>query len=136
MIRRPPRSTLSSSSAASDVYKRQVVAVATLVIAEDIARRQRRESRQRTVLLEHARNVLAEEEVVIEVAVQRTKVILPAHVGVVTRANVEVGLRSVVEEQPVGVRGAVVRVGVHLQQEGHRAVQGLARVQGPLTVVR
>src|SRR5674536_16172 len=26
MIRRPPRSTLSSSSAASDVYKRQVVA--------------------------------------------------------------------------------------------------------------
>src|SRR5674536_143199 len=28
MIRRPPRSTLSSSSAASDVYKRQVVGVA------------------------------------------------------------------------------------------------------------
>ena len=27
MIRRPPRSTLSSSSAASDVYKRQIVAV-------------------------------------------------------------------------------------------------------------
>ena len=27
MIRRPPRSTLSSSSAASDVYKRQVSAV-------------------------------------------------------------------------------------------------------------
>src|SRR5665648_829950 len=28
MIRRPPRSTLSSSSAASDVYKRQVVSMA------------------------------------------------------------------------------------------------------------
>src|SRR5664279_6544400 len=28
MIRRPPRSTLSSSSAASDVYKRQVIALA------------------------------------------------------------------------------------------------------------
>ena len=27
MIRRPPRSTLSSSSAASDVYKRQMIAV-------------------------------------------------------------------------------------------------------------
>ena len=27
MIRRPPRSTLSSSSAASDVYKRQVAAL-------------------------------------------------------------------------------------------------------------
>eukprot|EP00656_Telonema_subtile_P020723 TRINITY_DN2179_c0_g1_i2.p1 TRINITY_DN2179_c0_g1~~TRINITY_DN2179_c0_g1_i2.p1 ORF type:complete len:103 (-),score=22.36 TRINITY_DN2179_c0_g1_i2:267-575(-) len=27
MIRRPPRSTLSSSSAASDVYKRQVTAI-------------------------------------------------------------------------------------------------------------
>eukprot|EP00658_Telonema_sp_P-2_P029656 TRINITY_DN22520_c0_g1_i1.p1 TRINITY_DN22520_c0_g1~~TRINITY_DN22520_c0_g1_i1.p1 ORF type:complete len:156 (-),score=49.06 TRINITY_DN22520_c0_g1_i1:190-657(-) len=31
MIRRPPRSTLSSSSAASDVYKRQVVSHLTLV---------------------------------------------------------------------------------------------------------
>eukprot|EP00656_Telonema_subtile_P036756 TRINITY_DN4081_c0_g1_i1.p1 TRINITY_DN4081_c0_g1~~TRINITY_DN4081_c0_g1_i1.p1 ORF type:complete len:437 (+),score=119.53 TRINITY_DN4081_c0_g1_i1:80-1390(+) len=30
MIRRPPRSTLSSSSAASDVYKRQVLALATV----------------------------------------------------------------------------------------------------------
>src|SRR5665648_1288308 len=30
MIRRPPRSTLSSSSAASDVYKRQAVAVKPL----------------------------------------------------------------------------------------------------------
>eukprot|EP00658_Telonema_sp_P-2_P058663 TRINITY_DN47180_c0_g1_i1.p2 TRINITY_DN47180_c0_g1~~TRINITY_DN47180_c0_g1_i1.p2 ORF type:complete len:114 (-),score=29.58 TRINITY_DN47180_c0_g1_i1:110-451(-) len=30
MIRRPPRSTLSSSSAASDVYKRQSVGTATL----------------------------------------------------------------------------------------------------------
>src|SRR5665648_955666 len=30
MIRRPPRSTLSSSSAASDVYKRQVLVVAVL----------------------------------------------------------------------------------------------------------
>src|SRR5664280_3716488 len=29
MIRRPPRSTLSSSSAASDVYKRQVTIAAT-----------------------------------------------------------------------------------------------------------
>eukprot|EP00658_Telonema_sp_P-2_P073276 TRINITY_DN6232_c0_g2_i1.p1 TRINITY_DN6232_c0_g2~~TRINITY_DN6232_c0_g2_i1.p1 ORF type:complete len:157 (+),score=26.28 TRINITY_DN6232_c0_g2_i1:142-612(+) len=35
MIRRPPRSTLSSSSAASDVYKRQVVSVPTA--AEDTA---------------------------------------------------------------------------------------------------
>eukprot|EP00658_Telonema_sp_P-2_P010327 TRINITY_DN13893_c0_g1_i1.p1 TRINITY_DN13893_c0_g1~~TRINITY_DN13893_c0_g1_i1.p1 ORF type:complete len:152 (+),score=24.89 TRINITY_DN13893_c0_g1_i1:74-529(+) len=33
MIRRPPRSTLSSSSAASDVYKRQVLAV--LVVDHD-----------------------------------------------------------------------------------------------------
>eukprot|EP00656_Telonema_subtile_P012106 TRINITY_DN16072_c0_g1_i1.p1 TRINITY_DN16072_c0_g1~~TRINITY_DN16072_c0_g1_i1.p1 ORF type:complete len:106 (+),score=18.28 TRINITY_DN16072_c0_g1_i1:87-404(+) len=30
MIRRPPRSTLSSSSAASDVYKRQLVVVPVL----------------------------------------------------------------------------------------------------------
>src|SRR5664280_3618215 len=30
MIRRPPRSTLSSSSAASDVYKRQLVSAAAL----------------------------------------------------------------------------------------------------------
>src|SRR5674536_54604 len=33
MIRRPPRSTLSSSSAASDVYKRQL----TVAGAEDVA---------------------------------------------------------------------------------------------------
>src|SRR5664279_6649949 len=32
MIRRPPRSTLSSSSAASDVYKRQVTYTATVTI--------------------------------------------------------------------------------------------------------
>src|SRR5664280_3676441 len=32
MIRRPPRSTLSSSSAASDVYKRQVLAYGLAVI--------------------------------------------------------------------------------------------------------
>eukprot|EP00658_Telonema_sp_P-2_P037667 TRINITY_DN27083_c0_g2_i1.p1 TRINITY_DN27083_c0_g2~~TRINITY_DN27083_c0_g2_i1.p1 ORF type:complete len:111 (-),score=34.52 TRINITY_DN27083_c0_g2_i1:322-654(-) len=31
MIRRPPRSTLSSSSAASDVYKRQVMEMRTLL---------------------------------------------------------------------------------------------------------
>src|SRR5664280_3855749 len=31
MIRRPPRSTLSSSSAASDVYKRQVLVALTLI---------------------------------------------------------------------------------------------------------
>src|SRR5665648_183534 len=30
MIRRPPRSTLSSSSAASDVYKRQVISIANI----------------------------------------------------------------------------------------------------------
>src|SRR5664279_1644182 len=33
MIRRPPRSTLSSSSAASDVYKRQVSKPITLALA-------------------------------------------------------------------------------------------------------
>src|SRR5665648_1298573 len=33
MIRRPPRSTLSSSSAASDVYKRQVPTVNSILIA-------------------------------------------------------------------------------------------------------
>src|SRR5664279_6312871 len=32
MIRRPPRSTLSSSSAASDVYKRQLIEFATTVM--------------------------------------------------------------------------------------------------------
>eukprot|EP00658_Telonema_sp_P-2_P069563 TRINITY_DN58883_c0_g1_i1.p1 TRINITY_DN58883_c0_g1~~TRINITY_DN58883_c0_g1_i1.p1 ORF type:complete len:127 (-),score=6.06 TRINITY_DN58883_c0_g1_i1:49-429(-) len=31
MIRRPPRSTLSSSSAASDVYKRQLLLLSTLI---------------------------------------------------------------------------------------------------------
>src|SRR5674536_252252 len=31
IIRRPPRSTLSSSSAASDVYKRQIVGETTLI---------------------------------------------------------------------------------------------------------
>eukprot|EP00658_Telonema_sp_P-2_P056963 TRINITY_DN45425_c0_g1_i1.p1 TRINITY_DN45425_c0_g1~~TRINITY_DN45425_c0_g1_i1.p1 ORF type:complete len:200 (+),score=38.39 TRINITY_DN45425_c0_g1_i1:124-723(+) len=35
MIRRPPRSTLSSSSAASDVYKRQHQGVATLLAATE-----------------------------------------------------------------------------------------------------
>src|SRR5664279_4825811 len=34
MIRRPPRSTLSSSSAASDVYKRQVYARRAVSIAD------------------------------------------------------------------------------------------------------
>src|SRR5674536_31876 len=34
MIRRPPRSTLSSSSAASDVYKRQVVQIDGLIQAQ------------------------------------------------------------------------------------------------------
>src|SRR5664279_5851722 len=32
MIRRPPRSTLSSSSAASDVYKRQIFIIAVLAL--------------------------------------------------------------------------------------------------------
>ena len=38
MIRRPPRSTLSSSSAASDVYKRQVdvLVVAALVVLANV----------------------------------------------------------------------------------------------------
>src|SRR5664279_3708763 len=36
MIRRPPRSTLSSSSAASDVYKRQVVAVGAFGQGSDV----------------------------------------------------------------------------------------------------
>ena len=36
MIRRPPRSTLSSSSAASDVYKRQV-ADRTAILVDDLA---------------------------------------------------------------------------------------------------
>src|SRR5665648_1303792 len=34
MIRRPPRSTLSSSSAASDVYKRQEFALLALLVRE------------------------------------------------------------------------------------------------------
>src|SRR5665648_1296849 len=38
MIRRPPRSTLSSSSAASDVYKRQITAVAESLSADDFYR--------------------------------------------------------------------------------------------------
>src|SRR5674536_345974 len=46
MIRRPPRSTLSSSSAASDVYKRQLSAGGS-------ARRQR-PSRQRAGVTPHA----------------------------------------------------------------------------------
>src|SRR5674536_372611 len=37
MIRRPPRSTLSSSSAASDVYKRQGEATARVLAAEGAA---------------------------------------------------------------------------------------------------
>eukprot|EP00656_Telonema_subtile_P056091 TRINITY_DN8882_c0_g1_i6.p2 TRINITY_DN8882_c0_g1~~TRINITY_DN8882_c0_g1_i6.p2 ORF type:complete len:108 (+),score=11.31 TRINITY_DN8882_c0_g1_i6:92-415(+) len=36
MIRRPPRSTLSSSSAASDVYKRQVSTQSTGIIRQHI----------------------------------------------------------------------------------------------------
>src|SRR5665648_1300593 len=36
MIRRPPRSTLSSSSAASDVYKRQVAVVRLVVDHHDV----------------------------------------------------------------------------------------------------
>src|SRR5674536_293081 len=36
MIRRPPRSTLSSSSAASDVYKRQVLSDATDLLERHI----------------------------------------------------------------------------------------------------
>src|SRR5664280_3728827 len=35
MIRRPPRSTLSSSSAASDVYKRQVQGVPGVLAVDD-----------------------------------------------------------------------------------------------------
>src|SRR5664279_481369 len=38
MIRRPPRSTLSSSSAASDVYKRQIVMGTTAPAIEDSLR--------------------------------------------------------------------------------------------------
>eukprot|EP00658_Telonema_sp_P-2_P060319 TRINITY_DN49266_c0_g1_i4.p1 TRINITY_DN49266_c0_g1~~TRINITY_DN49266_c0_g1_i4.p1 ORF type:complete len:108 (-),score=3.75 TRINITY_DN49266_c0_g1_i4:226-549(-) len=38
MIRRPPRSTLSSSSAASDVYKRQGLEVGTCTISMEPAR--------------------------------------------------------------------------------------------------
>src|SRR5664279_712397 len=37
MIRRPPRSTLSSSSAASDVYKRQVIRPNSAPLAESPA---------------------------------------------------------------------------------------------------
>src|SRR5665648_201908 len=47
MIRRPPRSTLSSSSAASDVYKRQVDAVSS-------ARSARRSKTPRRVMELHA----------------------------------------------------------------------------------
>src|SRR5674536_64786 len=36
MIRRPPRSTLSSSSAASDVYKRQVLVVGAGLVGTSI----------------------------------------------------------------------------------------------------
>src|SRR5665648_1303172 len=36
MIRRPPRSTLSSSSAASDVYKRQELCIAESTIAQEV----------------------------------------------------------------------------------------------------
>src|SRR5665648_1124567 len=35
MIRRPPRSTLSSSSAASDVYKRQATRLSNLTLSEN-----------------------------------------------------------------------------------------------------
>src|SRR5664280_3882675 len=38
MIRRPPRSTLSSSSAASDVYKRQVVEAPASNLKKEVAR--------------------------------------------------------------------------------------------------
>src|SRR5664279_3108616 len=34
MIRRPPRSTLSSSSAASDVYKRQISSIADYLLSK------------------------------------------------------------------------------------------------------
>eukprot|EP00658_Telonema_sp_P-2_P051170 TRINITY_DN39204_c0_g1_i1.p1 TRINITY_DN39204_c0_g1~~TRINITY_DN39204_c0_g1_i1.p1 ORF type:complete len:131 (+),score=37.19 TRINITY_DN39204_c0_g1_i1:113-505(+) len=36
MIRRPPRSTLSSSSAASDVYKRQILSLLVLTLHLDL----------------------------------------------------------------------------------------------------
>src|SRR5665648_599114 len=39
MIRRPPRSTLSSSSAASDVYKRQLRVRAILALYDEMKRR-------------------------------------------------------------------------------------------------
>ena len=39
MIRRPPRSTLSSSSAASDVYKRQKEALRSIGLLADDAQR-------------------------------------------------------------------------------------------------
>eukprot|EP00658_Telonema_sp_P-2_P000172 TRINITY_DN10055_c0_g1_i4.p2 TRINITY_DN10055_c0_g1~~TRINITY_DN10055_c0_g1_i4.p2 ORF type:complete len:130 (-),score=37.98 TRINITY_DN10055_c0_g1_i4:445-834(-) len=37
MIRRPPRSTLSSSSAASDVYKRQMPSIGTALLVAGLA---------------------------------------------------------------------------------------------------
>src|SRR5674536_110971 len=43
MIRRPPRSTLSSSSAASDVYKRQVITTSRVVIRTGILARRGRD---------------------------------------------------------------------------------------------
>ena len=45
MIRRPPRSTLSSSSAASDVYKRQTLSPETSVLVLTVARESKRKSK-------------------------------------------------------------------------------------------
>src|SRR5665648_1139605 len=55
MIRRPPRSTLSSSSAASDVYKRQVKRPAAGILGDQLV--------ELGLMFAHARGELARERV-------------------------------------------------------------------------
>eukprot|EP00658_Telonema_sp_P-2_P007456 TRINITY_DN12780_c0_g1_i5.p1 TRINITY_DN12780_c0_g1~~TRINITY_DN12780_c0_g1_i5.p1 ORF type:complete len:165 (+),score=61.52 TRINITY_DN12780_c0_g1_i5:121-615(+) len=57
MIRRPPRSTLSSSSAASDVYKRQILNVPDMILADGSPLGQFREENKETTPEQRARSL-------------------------------------------------------------------------------
>jgi hypothetical protein len=111
-----------------------LVPVAALVKAEDVLGRHGRAPREGGVLPQHVGHGAARHEVVVHVPVQRPVVVLPAHVAVVVRPDVEVRLRGVVQEDAVRVRRPpeVARgVGIGLDEQGDGAVQRLRRVQRP-----
>src|SRR5665648_1195536 len=61
MIRRPPRSTLSSSSAASDVYKRQVLNASKLHDQEQLSE-QLQQALDSRVVIEQAKGITAQKK--------------------------------------------------------------------------